>query len=140
MADKKYLEFDIWLLQSVMLANIDGRGTPERITTASDLLSKTPMAYTDLRAGLIRLAENGFIEDRDGGYAPIARVAAAARWSEREKVKQLLTAEPAPEAAKPAANLAKIADQTRDRFQKTTGVYVKRFQGFLSGLTNPKKE
>ena len=142
MIDKKYLNFDIWLLQSVMLANVDGGGTPARILVAADLLSKTPMADADLRGGLVRLSENGFIENLDGSYAPTARIAAAAKWSEREKVRQLLEAEPpAGELNTPdSGNLAKIAGQARDRLQKTIGVYVKRFQGLMSGLTRPKKD
>ena len=142
MADKKYLEFDVWLLQSVILANIDGSGMPERILNAADLMSKTPMTETDLRGGLVRLAQNGFIAEQDGRFYATAAVPASLKWSEREKIRQLLEAEPPAEDEKAAdaGNLAKIAGQARDRLQKTAGDYVKRFQGLISGLNKPKKD
>jgi hypothetical protein len=130
MVDSKFLEFDTWLLRSIMLAKVDGSATVERILGAADLMSKTPMTASDLRYGLIRLAQNGWIEEREGAYSPTAAVPAALKWSDKEKVRQLL-AEPKPETEKStdSGNLTKIA-----------GGYVKRFQGFVSGLTNPKKE
>jgi hypothetical protein len=139
-ADTKQLNFDTWLLQSIMLTNVDGSGTAKRILDAADLMSKIPMAEADLRGGLVRLAQKGFIEDKDGGYSPTA-TAAGLKWSEREKIRQLLEAEPPTEEKKAAAgDLSKLAGQARDRLEKTTGDYVKKFQGFMSGLNKPKKE
>ena len=97
MADRKHVQFDTWLLQSVMLANVDGDGTEKRILTAADLMSKTPMAELDLRGGLLRLVQNGFVVVESGVYFPTAAVPAGIKWSEREKVRQLLEAEPATE-------------------------------------------
>ncbi|APV44992.1 hypothetical protein Dform_01671 [Dehalogenimonas formicexedens] len=130
MADNKTLEFDTWLLQSVILANVDGPGTTERINNAADLLSKTPMAVSDLRAGLFRLAQKGFVQEANGNYSA-AQTTAGIKWLERDKIRQLLSAEPAQGDVKSAGtgNLSKVA-----------GDYVKKFQGFMSGLTNPRKE
>ena len=141
-ADGKHLNFDLWLLQSILLANVDGGGTPERILGAADLMSKTPMTDTDVRGGLARLVQNGFIENRDGRYSPTAVIPTTLKWSEREKIRQLLTAEPHSEETKAAdsGNLSKLAGQARDQLQKTTGVYVKRFQSLMSGLNRPKKD
>ncbi len=127
---EKYLSFDTWLLQAVMLANLDGSGTVKRILTAADLMSKTPMTELDLRGGLLRLVQNGFVGVEGGVYFPTAMVPAGIKWSEREKVRQLLEAEPTTEQNTAAAgDLSKLA-----------GDYVKRFQGFMSGLNKPKKD
>ncbi len=142
MPDNKSLQFDTWLLQSVILANIDGVGTPERIMAAADLMGKTPMVDSDLHAGVIRLVQKGLVEEHNGSYHLTTMVPAMVKWSEREKIRQLVSAEPKPEAAKApeSGNIAKIAGQARDRLQKTTGDYAKRLQGFMSGLTKPKKD
>ncbi|PPD58383.1 hypothetical protein [Dehalogenimonas etheniformans] len=130
MADNKSLEFDTWLLRSVMLANVEGSGTPERIANAADLMSKTPMAATDLRAGLARLAQRGFVQEANGSFSA-TQITAGLKWNERDKIRQLLLAEPE-RSGDMGAGTSSIG--------KVAGDYVKRFQGFMSGLTNPKKE
>lgn len=131
MPDYKSLEFDTWLLQSLILAKVGGIPTRERVAAAADLLSKTPMADADLQDGLIRLAQRGLVQEGNGSYSVTAAVPPTLKWSEREKVRQLLSAETPPEAAKA---------ETSGNLGKQAGVYVKRFQGFVSGLTKPKKE
>lgn len=131
MADNKSIEFDTWLLQSIMLANVDGSGTPKRILAAAELMRKNPMPEGDLGAGLTRLSQGGFIEEREGRYSPTAAVPPSIKWLEKLKVRELLSAEPATGEKKAAA---------ADDLGKLAGDYVKRFQGFMSGLTKPKKE
>jgi hypothetical protein len=131
MADNRAMEFDIWVLQSVILANIDGKGTTERILAAADLMSKMPMAEADLRGGLARLARRGLIDQRDGQYTVTAAVPENIKWSEKEKIRRLLEAEPTATDKKAAST---------DDLGKLASDYVKRFQGFISGLTKPRKE
>jgi hypothetical protein len=130
MADNKMIEFDTWVLRSVILANVDGKGTTERILAAANLMSKTPMIEADLRNGLTRLVQKGFVDQREGRYSITSAVPDNIKWSETEKIRRLLETEP-PAIEKKAAT---------DDLGKLAGDYVKRFQGFMSGLTKPKKE
>jgi hypothetical protein len=124
MPEYKSLEFDTWLLQSVILANSDGKGTSEKILTAADLLSKTPMPEADLGTGLARLIQMGLVQDNQWYYSTTGSVPSGLRWTERDKIRELLSIQMQGEqVAKPAK----------------AGDYVKRFQGFMSGLTKPKK-
>ncbi|XUW99996.1 MAG: hypothetical protein TUN42_08880 [Dehalogenimonas sp.] len=124
MADNNSIAFDTWLLQSVLLANVEGRGTPEKILAAADLLSKTPMLESELHSGLARLIQKGLVRDNQWYYSTTDSVPSDLKWSEREKIRELLSIQ--------------IPEEQNETPVKT-GDYVKKFQGFMSKLINPER-
>lgn len=96
----KYLWSDVWLLQAIIYANIDGEGSLDRIMEMADGLNKTPIADDELESGLVRLTEGGLITEHNEKFLPTENIPQKFRFGknpnkvvEREDLEEYLNAE-----------------------------------------------